>query len=280
LAHAVVGSALPSEEIDRLAAAAPFDGVEALGAVARSGARERTVPARVALGALGRASEACILAGASAAVEKRARDLAEQARARAVDEALAPVREAMAEANSRGLLAEKGAELFGALTAVWSWTFEDEAVERVAVQEVAPVAWEHYRASRWVALRTLLASIEPLVNRLARRIELDPSRVAYAAPCAQILVFRAEVLRDEDDQIATLERALGICPSHRNGRLVLSSTLVSRAIRALSQPGLLSRDRVAAAAEADIARAEKLFPDQRRLDDAKKLLAAVKGSRR
>jgi hypothetical protein len=113
------------------------------------------------------------------------------------------------------------------------------------------------------------------VDSLARRIRADPSRIAYAGPCAQMFVFRSEVERNADRQWELAERSLEVCPTHRNGRLVVSNLLVDRALHLLEPTHALTRQRCEAAAS-DIDRAEKLFPASKRLDEAKKKLAEAR----
>ena len=277
LGRAVVGSGLPEAELERCALSVAADAIDALGSDARAGARDRRADAAAALAALERVPEASRIAGVSDPVARELYRRAARARAAAIEEALAPVREALAEAAARGGVT--GASLVARFAAVWRWTEGDETVEQAAVKETAALLWEHYRAGRWAQLREMLAPLEPLVNRLAQRIEADPTRVAYAAPCAQLLVFRAECAAAEDVQLATLEWALRICPSHRNGRLVLASTLCERAIRTLERGPLAGVARGVDAAAADVARAEELYPASKRLDEARQKLAAARGRR-
>ena len=99
-------------------------------------------------------------------------------------------------------------------------------------------------------------------------------------PAHRALVFRAEAQGGEEVQMATLESALRLCATHRNGRLVLAGILCARAIRALEQATSSTKGRAIAAAEADVARAETLYPQVKRLGEAKEKLVVARGSRR
>jgi hypothetical protein len=121
----------------------------------------------------------------------------------------------------------------------------------------------------------LIEPVWPLVDSLTRRIETDPSKNAYAARCAQMLVFKADVARTEAETTAIAERALRICPSHRNTRLTLAHSLCEQALRLL--PGARApTHQGCASAEAMIKRAESLYPSAGRLPEAQKRLTEAK----
>ena len=276
LAAAAASGAVRDPDLDRAAESAPLAPLTELGRQAREGARERTGAARSALRALGRVAEACAIAGCAPEAVKAVVRRAESLRASAVEEALAPLLEAMTEASVQGSLVESGPELLGHVAGVWRWADEDEDVERFAVEQTTPIAWEVYRASRWPELRRLLDPIEPLVDRLARRIESDPSKIAYAAPCAQVFVFRSEAHPSADQQLALAERSLKLCPTHRNGRLILAHLLCDLAVRRLDGPGFLMSPDECSRAAAQIERAEALYPASKALEGAKAKLEEAK----
>jgi hypothetical protein len=275
LAAAVAAPAVRDPDLDRAAAEAPLALLADLGRLAREGARDRTLAARSALRALGRAAEACTIAGCAPAVVKSIVRRAESLRAAAIDEALSPLLEAMAEASARGDLAESGPDLLARVAGVWRWADEDEGVERFAIEQTTPIAWEVYRASRWPELRRLLDPITPLIDRLARRIESDPSKIAYAAPCAQMFVFRSEANPSVDRQLELAERSIKLCPTHRNGRLILAHLLCDQAMRMLEGPVWITPadcDRAAA----HLSRAGSLYPDSKALPPAQAKLDEVR----
>ncbi|MDI1451567.1 hypothetical protein [Polyangium sp. 6x1] len=276
LGEAVTGSALPRQDLDRALADAPLWCIDDLGERARVGARDLTNDALRALAALGRVKEAARIARAPEALTERAARRATSLVAVAVEEALAPVLAAFAEATSKGEpSAAEGAALLGRFVAVWRWSGEDESVEHAAIEQATPLAWAHYRASRWDALRDLIAPIAPLVDSLARRIESDPSKLAYAARAAQMLVFRSDVVRTERETIELLDRAIAICPTHRNARLMKANTLCDQALRLLPGARPSTRgDHDKAAGLID--RAEQLYPGATRLPEARKRLGEAK----
>jgi hypothetical protein len=275
LGEAVTGSALPKAELSRALEEAPLWAIEELGRRAREGAREGTAEARSALAALARAEEACRLSRAPDSLVRAATRKAASLRAEAAADALAPIESSIAEATAQGEpMGDECRALFSRVAAVWRWSGEDEAVEQFAVEQAASLGWNHYRASRWTELDQLLEPIAPLVDSLSRRIAGDPTRIAYAGLCAQMLVFRAE-RRSVDERIKILEWALTICPTHRNSRLVLANALCERAARHL--PGARAPSHADyEEALALIERAEKLFPAASRIEDLKQRLDAAR----
>jgi hypothetical protein len=275
LADAVIAGALPPTEIARAGAEAPYEPIALLGERARAGARERTEHSRLALRALSRIGGAASAAGCGEKVRKQALRRAQRERSVAVDDAIARIDEGLAEAATRGA---STAELLAWMTdadAVWRWTERDEQVEHFVVERITPFCWERYRERRWAELRSILQQIQELIDHLAKRIEGDPKKLAYAAPCAQMFVFRAEVSLTFDGQIELAERAIALCSTHRNGRLVLADLLVERGVRALDTAMPWSTGDALAKAEADIRRAADLFPGLKRLADAKQRLKAA-----
>ncbi len=274
-ARRIVGASLSATETEAAALTIADACLEDLGKSARAGARSVTPAAAVALAVLSRVDESCRIAGADAKSRTRAVRRAESIRALAIDDALVPVLDGLAEAKLREDGERLYAGLFDHVRRVWEWAGGDEAVERFAVDEVSNVAWTIYRTSRWDALRALLAPCLPLYDNLALRIERDPKRhLAYAAKCAQIFVFRSECETDRVREWAFAERALGLCPSHRNGRLVMAHLCCDAAVRRLGAtflPPATEVDR----AKREIARAEELFPQSKRLPEARAKLKEI-----
>jgi len=276
LGEAVTGGALARQDLDRALADAPLWPIEELGERARNGARDLTADAQRALAALGRVPEAARIARAPEALAERAARRATSIVAVAVEEALAPVIAAFTEATTHGdPSASVGASLLNRFVAVWRWSGEDESVEHAAIEQTTPLAWAHYRASRWDDLRTLIAPVAPLVDSLAKRIEEDPSQLAYAARAAQMLVFRSDVVRTEQETIVLLDRAITICPTHRNARLMKANTLCDQALRLLPgarAPTRADHDKAAGLLE----RAEQIYPGATRLPEARKRLGEAR----
>ncbi|MBX3264951.1 MAG: hypothetical protein KF782_35090 [Labilithrix sp.] len=265
-------SAIPPER-------APLELVAELAKRADAGARDLSAGGRAALLALGRIDEAARVAGASPPAALRARAEAERRRNAAIESALAVIGEALDEANVRGELATLGRALLLRAVPVWRWTSNDEAVEHFVVDRVDKIGWELYRARSWDALRQLLEPFRPMFDSLASRIERDPSHISYAAGCAQMFVFLAEVELHTPRKLALAERAVKICPTHRNGRLVLASVLCDEAMSSMRAMVVFARrdelDRVGALLD----RAESLYPAASELAEAREMLARVRRGR-
>jgi hypothetical protein len=278
-ARRVAGGSLPAGEAEAAGRAAALRPLEDLGRTAREGARDRAAEAGRALASLARVHRAAQAAGlegnAATSVARRADAL----RAGAIAAALAPALDAIAEATSRDTALRDAPAIFDGVRATWEWSGRDAQVERFAVDEATPLAWVAYRASGWEPLRALVAPLAPLVERMAQRCEEDPRRhLAYAAKCAQFLVFQAECETLEARRWPYVERALGICPTHRNARVVGCNILCDRA-EVLLGGGALFQASAVAAAEQALARAELLWPQGRRLADVKKKLEGVRALR-
>lgn len=117
----------------------------------------------------------------------------------------------------------------------------DARFRRIVVTAILPIAWRRYTARKWEDLRALLATIEQLTDGLATELEAHPEDLAYRAAACQVLVFRAEVALTASRQMELAERALALCPTLRNARVVLASQLVARALRT-PDPRLAERD--------------------------------------
>jgi hypothetical protein len=266
LGRAVLGQAAGDEAVRAAIDPAVWAPLERLGTRALRGARRLSSASSAAFELLGRVTSACVLGGCSVGLQKQVEARAERLRAAAVEEALGPVGEALTEATAAGRLAERGPALMQHVALVWRWSAGDEHVERFAVDRAMPIAWELYRDDAgWQRLRLLLAPIEPLVDRLAGRVEHDRARLAYAAPVAQMMVFRAELAPSLDEQRRHAERAVALCPSHRNGRLVLAALLVQQASERLARGIVLPDERARLRAELD--RAAALYARTTGLDE-------------
>ncbi len=279
LARRVAGGALGPGEAETAGRAAARKPLEELGRVAREGARDRTVDARRALAALNRVHRAAHIAGLEGNAATSVRRRADAMRAGAIAAALAPALDALAEAAHRDTSLRDAPSIFDRVRATWEWAEHDAQVERFAVDEASSVAWVAYRATGWDPLRAIVTPLASLVDRMAERCEQDPRQnLAYAAKCAQFLIFRAECETAEPARWPLVERALAICPTHRNGRVVACNFLCDRA-EVLLGAGALFQASAVVAAEQAIARAELLWPQGRRLADVKKRLADVHAMR-
>lgn len=257
----------------------PLEQISEVAQRAQSSARDLALRGRAALQALARIDEAARLAGVPEATAKRARATAERLRNAAIEAALSVVGEAIDDASARGEPAAARRTLLLGAIPVWTWTSNDEAVEHFVVERIDVIGWELYRARGWDALRALLEPFTPMFERLAERIERDPSRIAYAAGCAQMFVFLSEMNRHAPTKLALAERAVRICPTHRNGRLILASVLCDQAIETMGGFGVFARKGEVERVEGLLARAESLYPQSKELPEAKKMLEQVKRSK-
>jgi hypothetical protein len=257
----------------------PLEIVAELGKRAEATARDLAAPGRAALLALAWVGEAARIAGASPDTTARAQQAAERNRNAALDAALAVVGEALDEANARGELTTSGRPILQRALQVWAWSGQDEAVEHFVVDRLATVGWELYRARSWDALRDTFDPFRGMIENLARRVEQDPSRIAFAAPCAQMFVFLTDIEPVFARKLELAERAVRLCPTHRNGRLSLASLLCDQAIASMRAMVLFARGGEVDRIEAQLARAESLYAQSRELPEAKAMLDRVKRGR-
>jgi hypothetical protein len=278
LERAVIGADAKARDIAIPAERVPLEIVTELGKRAEATSRDLGPAGRAALLALAWVGDAARIAGVSEATTKRVHQAAERRRNAALDSALAAVGEGLDEANVRADHATARVVLVRAL-GVWQWSGHDEAVEQFAVDKLAIVGWELYRARRWDELRTLLDPFRTMIDHLAGRIERDPTKLAYAAPCAQMYVFLSDVEPWPVRKIELAERAVRVCPTHRNGRLVLAALLCEQAQNAMRSMVLFARRDELQRVEQLIARAEQLYPQCDDLAGAKTMLDRVKKGR-
>ncbi len=257
----------------------PLEVVADLGKRAENTSRDLAPAGRAALLALSWVGEAGRIAGVPEDVTRRALGAAERWRNAALDAALAVVGEALDEANMRGELTTSGRAILLRAVDVWAWSGNDEAVEQFVIDRLATVGWELYRARAWDALRFTFFPFRPMIEHMARRIEHDPTKIAFAAPCAQMYVFLTDMEQSSTSKHELAERAVRLCPSHRNGRLNLASLLVDQALASMRQMVLFARKDELERVEGLLARAEKLYPQSSELPEAKAMLERVKRGR-
>jgi hypothetical protein len=264
--------AIPPERV-------PLELVADVARRADAAARDLGLRGRAALLALARTDEAAQAASASPAAARLVRSEAQRRRNAAIEAALSVIGEGLDEANVRGELATSGRTLLLRAIPVWTWTSNDEAVEHFVIDRIDKIGWELYRARSWDALRYLLDPFRPMFDSLATRIEHDPGQIAYAAGCAQMFVFLAEVDGYLPRKLEMAERAVAICPTHRNGRLVLASALCSQATEAMRAMVVFARKDELERVESLLVRAESLYPQTAELGELKGMLARVKRGR-
>lgn len=161
--------------------------------------------------------------------------------------------------------------------ASWRWLGHEPELERHVLTALPTLCWPLYRRRALGEIDALLAPVLPMAGALEQRVHEDrasgaPSRdLAYIAPCAQVLVFWAEVPRDIAVALPRIERAYALCPTLRNARVVLAHVLCDRAEHTLAQP--LSALPVVGslpAAREDVSRAARVYPELDRLVALKK----------
>ncbi|UJR80051.1 hypothetical protein [Sandaracinus amylolyticus] len=273
LATDVIAGALPSSEVERAVDAAALRGLDVIAAMAREGIETRSGGAAIALRVLGRVADVITIAGAEGALADRARDRALGLRSDLVHTMLTPLTIEIEELAAREWKPIEVASVLERARDVWRWAGEEVEVERFVVRELPRFAWDLYRARRWDDLRLLLRPMEQPSDSLAMRIQRDPLELAWAAQCAQVLVFRAELAPTLDAQIGLAERGYKLCPTLRNARLVLADLLCARAERRLEGPAVLRAADAWQDAKRDITRAEEIHPELTRLPAAREKLA-------
>lgn len=255
----------------------PLEVIADVGKRAESTARELAPSGRAALLALAWIDEAARIAGIGDETKKAAHREAERRRNAAVEAALSAVNEGFEDAKARGTLAVEGRGVLLRALEIWAWSAHDEAVEHFCVDRLGTVGWELYRARNWAALRHLLDPFRGMIDHLATRIERDPSKIAYAAACAEMYVFLSDVDQLLQQKVEYAERSVRVCPTHRNGRLTLASLLCDEAMTIMrGSMSVIARKNELARVEALIARAEKLYPQTSDLPEAKAMLEKVK----
>jgi hypothetical protein len=255
----------------------PLEVIADIGKRAESTARELAPSGRAALLALAWIDEAARIAGIGEEARKAAHREAERRRNSAVEAALSAVDESFEDAKARGVLAREGRAVLVRALEVWAWSAHDEAVEHFCVDRLGTVGWELYRARDWGALRFLLEPFKGMIEHLATRIMRDPSKIAYAAACAEMYVFLSDVDQLLQQKVEYAERAVRVCPTHRNGRLTLASLLCDEAMTIMrGSMSVIARKPQREHVEALLARAEKLYPQTSELPEAKAMLDKVK----
>lgn len=104
-------------------------------------------------------------------------------------------------------------------------------------------AWRSYTLRRWDELTALLRVVAGVIDRLVADLESRPDEMAYRASVAQALVFRSEMAPVLAQQIDIGERALALCPTLRNARVVLAAHLADRGRRTGGAPGRRDAER-------------------------------------
>jgi hypothetical protein len=184
---------------------------------------------------------------------------------------LEPPRRTLDELATRRPTVDELVLAFRAVRTAWKRCDRDVDLEVLAVERIADFAWDLYRDRRLTELGRVVDEVAELADSLGTRIDRGEA-LAWAAPCAQVHVFRAELAPRFDAQITLAERAYALCPTLRNARLVLGDFLLTRAERALDRRA--DRTSAGTSPEDDVVRAATLHPELKRLPSVKKKLEA------
>ncbi len=266
------GPTVSSAAISTLVGTLPLRGLERCRALAAEGLLDRTRTGARAVRALRRALATMHELALPVALERRACELARGALDDLAMRWLVRFRDAIDELMARDWTARDAAALFADAAESWSWLDEEPEVERHVLTALPDLAWPLYRQRKMRELGEVLGPIMPLAWALERRVlrdraeaELD-HELPYVAPCAQALVFWAEIPREVDLALPRIERAYALCPTLRNARIVLAHVLCDRAEHTLARRELFPVH----PPRNDVERAAAVFPELSRLPDLKK----------
>ena len=278
LAGAVADDALDTSAKQAWVRGACWQAWNRLRRLGEQGAAERTLEARMALRVFADPSALARRAGippdAWPAIEARAAS----SREAILDAALAPLAAHLDEADGREPDGEH-VDLLETVVHLWRWAGHPPQVERFFVDRALSIGWSLYKGKRFDALRRMNETARPLLDAFGERIRQEPREISYASRVAQFLVFRAEMEPRFERQLDAAERAVALCETHRNGRLVLADLLAERALRTLERAPLLGRRRHVERARADVTRARSLWSDSLpRLEQAREALARERQS--
>lgn len=268
LTAAVLGAGAPSEGSDEAVARPLTLLIADLAARADAAARSLEPTGQAALSALRSVTERIASSALSSTTRARLGRDADRARARAVDAALARVAEALDDVDARGRTAEESALLLARVDGIWRWSGHDPSVPPFLLERLAPVAWDIYRTRDKDKLRALMDPHRAMIEAYASRVEVDPELLAYAAACAQMFVFFSDVATTVPSKLTMAERAVKVCPTHRNGRVILAALLCDTALAAIQKLGLVTSRQEIERIQSILDRAARVHPETSGLADA------------
>ncbi|MFT5356585.1 MAG: hypothetical protein ACI9KE_003810 [Polyangiales bacterium] len=190
------------------------------------------------------------------------------------DAAIEPIERALDDAAT----AQPGTlqvDLLAKLASLGDWAGGSREVDHRFLERAMPIAWTLYKGSDKSLVARFVATTKECVDRCATRVLMDPSELAQASRVAQMLVFRAESVRTLSEQVTAIEKALEVCPTHRNGRLVGADIFAFRGLERLRGASPLSGSKPVDAAFQDAKRARELWPRCKRLTRLMDELARV-----
>lgn len=265
------GGGLPASATTALLQRLPLRGLERCRALATEGLRDRDRAGAEAVRALRRCLRALPELALPAPLEERASALARASLADLAMRWLVRFEDALHELLARRWTCDDADALLADAAAAWTWLDEDPELERHVLTALPDLAWPLYRERKMDELGRLVAKVLPLATALEARVLQDRAEgrletdLAYVAPCAQALVFWAEIPREIELALPRIERAYALCPTLRNARVVLAHRLCDRAERTLARRELFP----AHPPRQDVERAARVFPELWRLDALK-----------
>jgi hypothetical protein len=196
---------------------------------------------------------------------------------RVVDHALESLRDAFTEARAVDAGVGAAEELSAKLKSLWLWTGHSIHVEVFALEQLSPVAWHLSRARDMPRMRRILApSIELLFSMEARILREPVELMARAAGCAEMLLFWAGVEQPPGEYSALVERALRVCPGHRNARQAMAQILCERAKTRLNFANAANHRNCIQEAAKLLEDARGLFPACRNVEETTLKVAEAK----
>ncbi len=273
LVSAVAGDSLSEAEQTEIVRGTPLARLCELAEAGRATAGDRSPTAQLALRVLARVEQAIEISGARtregvhAPITEQARQECRRLRLGILDTALEAMADSLDVAGGQSPNAEH-MKLLDGVVETWEWADRDFEVERFLVDRAMPIGWELYNARRWDMLRRMTGILRAPVDSLVARIVDDPAMLPYAARAAQMLVFRAEMEPRLVDQILAVKKAVEICPTHRNGRLVYSDLLAERALETMRADGFIPRRDSLQRAKQDVELALSMWKRGTRLQQA------------
>lgn len=196
---------------------------------------------------------------------------------RVIDQSLESLRDAFTEARAADAGVGAAEELSAKLRALWLWTGRSMHVEVFALEQLSPVAWHLSRAKDMPRLRRILApSIELLFSMEARILREPVELLARAAICAEMLLFWAGVEQPPGEYTALVERALRVCPGHRNARQAMAQILCERAKTRLNFANAANHRNCIQEAAKLLEDARGLFPSCRNVEETTLKVAEAK----
>lgn len=229
LAAAIAGEGGPA-----LLAGLPEALLEPLATALRVGRREPTPAARRAMAVLRAAGGLAARAGLPAERCAAVAALAARLRGAVVHEVVDEARIVAEQVDPLRASPEERAAPFQVVLAFTTWAGFDPETLVFLLDQAQDQAWELYRVHRMPEVRALLEPLRPAIDELEARIAKDTDLLAYRALSAQMFTFLGETEGDLRAAIALLERAVAVCPTHRNARLILAGFLLEDATRRLA----------------------------------------------